>query len=370
MFLVRIIFLALIALSSSAASLDFLKELTLISAPSGFEKPVREVMKAKWQNYMPDTHTDGIGNLIAREKGQQGPKILLMAHMDEVGLMVESITRNGFLRVIPLGGIHTSVIFAHRWKIQTDKGMITGYSGMDSPHLLSDAEREQMPLGSNLFLDIGVSSAEEAQALGVRIGSPVTPLADWTPMGSQRYLAKALDDRAGLAITTEVLAHRKAGPNQLIAAATVQEEIGLRGATTIYPGATPDIVLNIEVGIADDYPLLVAKRKGRIQLGKGPALFVYDRSMIPHQDLLNWIRALAIKNNIPIQLEVETGYGEDGAKVQTSGEGVPVINIGLPVRYAHQEAGVFDQRDFENTIKLVQLIVANFDENALKTIRG
>lgn len=370
MFLVRIVFFLFIALSSSAASLDFLRELTLISAPSGFEKPVREVIRAKWQNYMPDIHTDGIGNVIARDKGQKGPRILLMAHMDEVGLMVESVTQNGYLRVIPLGGIHSSVIFAHRWQIQTDKGTVIGYSGMDSPHLLAESEREQMPLGTNLFLDIGVGSAAEAEALGIRIGSPVTPVADWTALGSHRYLAKALDDRAGLAITTEILATRKANPNQLIAAATVQEEIGLRGATTIYPGATPDIVLNIEVGIADDYPLLIAKRKGRIQLGKGPTLFVYDRSMIPHQDLLNWIRTLAQKNNIPLQLEVETGYGEDGAKVQTSGEGVPVINIGLPVRYAHQEAGIFDQRDYDDTIRLIQLIVANFDDAALKTIRG
>ena len=150
-------------------------------------------------------------------------------------------------------------------------------------------------------------------------------------------------------------------PNQLFAAATVQEEIGLRGASTVFHTTHPDIAINVEVGIADDYPALLAERKGRIALGKGPALFVYDKSMIPHQELLNWILALAKTNNIPIQLESELGYGEDGSKVQGSGAGVPTINIGIPIRYAHQQAGVFDQRDYEQTIKLVSLIVSNLD---------
>lgn len=353
----------------AASNLDFLQQLTLLPGASGFEKPVREAVRARWQKTLPKVHVDGMGNVIGEAASETGPRVLLMAHMDEVGLMVESITPDGFLRVVPLGGIYEASVFAHRWQIEVPGGRVTAYSGMDSPHLLTDAERPRTPRETALFLDIGARSAEEVQAMGVRVGLPVTPLALWSPLTANRILAKALDDRIGLAVITDVLETLGKHPNHVIAAATVQEEIGLRGAGTIHAGTRPDVVINIEVGIADDYPKLLAARKGRIVLGKGPGLFAYDRSLIPNTALLEWIYAEARKQGIPVQIEVESGYGEDGAKLQTSGEGVPVINIGVPVRYAHQEGGIFDTRDYENTVKLVQQIVKHLDVNVVAKIR-
>lgn len=362
----------LLSFFATASEMPLLASLTEIPGASGFEKPVRQAMQKQWQPLMSDLKIDGMGNLIGRHKNnQQGPKILFMAHLDETGFMVESITSRGFLKVVPLGGIANSVIYAQRWTITTDKGPVLAYSGMDSPHLLGDKKMLGSPDINVLFLDIGAESKEQAQKeFGIHPGMEVTPVSEFSQLSKNRFLAKALDDRIGLASISDALDSLKQKlPNQLFVAATVQEEIGMRGASTVNEATHPDIAINVEVGIADDYPLLLAERKGRIHLGKGPSLFVYDRSMIPNQELLHWIMDLASKNNIPLQLEVEPGYGEDGSKLQASGTGVPAVNIGIPIRYAHQHAGIFDKRDYDNTVKLLGLIAENFNQDVADRIK-
>ncbi|QBR83280.1 M42 family peptidase [Legionella israelensis] len=352
--------------------LPLLAKLTETAGASGFEKPVRQMLKEQWQPFMSKLAVDGMGNLIGSHKNNQdGPRVLIMAHMDEVAFMVESITPEGFLKVIPIGGIYNSVAYAQRWQVSTAKGLVKAYSGMDSPHIV-----EKKPSGSPelsaLFLDIGAASREEVESkFAIRPGLPVTPESAFTSLGEHRFLAKALDDRLGLAVISDamrLIKHQQ--PNQLHLAATVQEEIGLRGASTLFESIHPDIAINVEVGIADDYPLLQSERKGRISLGKGPTLFVYDRSMIPNQELLNWVLALAEKYHINVQLEVEPGYGEDAAKLQTSGSGVPALNIGIPVRYAHQHAGVFDERDYQQAVKLLGLIIEHLNQEVMDQIKA
>ncbi|WP_051546067.1 M42 family metallopeptidase [Legionella lansingensis] len=351
---------------------NFLATLTDLAGAPGFENAVRNVVKSQWQHSLSQATTDGIGNLIGQFKSdQKGPRVLLMAHMDEVGYMVEFITSDGFLKVIPLGGIPTAVIYAQRWIISTPKGPVLAYSGMDSTHLLDETKKSLTPINNAIFLDIGAENQEEAEKKGIRPGLQVTPASQFSQLSEHRFLAKALDDRLGLALISDVLKTIKNQklPNQLYVAATVQEEVGLRGAGTVFNSTHPDITINIEVGIADDYPALIAERKGRITLGKGPSVFIYDRSMIPNQALLDWILTLAEKNNLKVQLEVETGYGQDGSKVQGSGPGVPTINIGIPIRYAHQQAGVFDKRDYEQAVKLVSLIINNLNQQAVDQIK-
>lgn len=357
-----------------AADKPFLATLTGVPGASGFEKPVRQLMQQHWQPLMSSLNVDGMGNLIGRYKaGQKGPKVLLMAHLDEVGFMVESITPDGYIKIVPLGGIANSVMYAQRWAVSTAKGPVLAYSGMDSPHLLGEKKTMAAPDSNVMFLDIGAESKEQAeQQFGMRPGLEVTAVSEFTPLSENRFLARALDDRIGLASITEALDKLKQStpPNQLFTAATVQEEIGLRGASVVNEAVHPDVVINVEVGIADDYPGLLADRKGRIFLGKGPTLFVYDRSMIPNQALLNWVIELAHKNHIPLQLEVEPGYGEDGAQLQMSGTGVPAVNIGIPVRYAHQHAGVFDKRDYDQAVVLLQLIAQNLNQEVVDGIKA
>lgn len=359
------------SLLTSAAEMPLLASLTEVPGASGYEKNVRQLMQKQWQPYMGDLKADGMGNLIGQHKNnQQGPKLLFMAHLDETGFMVESITPEGFLKVIPLGGIANSVIYAQRWIVSTPKGPVLAYSGMDSPHLLGDKKMLGSPDINFLFLDIGAENKEQAQKeFAMQPGLEVTPVSEFSQLSKNRFLGKALDDRIGLAAISDALHAIKQQPNQLYVAATVQEEVGLRGASTVYKTTHPDIAINVEVGIADDYPMLLAERKNRIYLGKGPSLFVYDRSMIPNQELIHWIIELANKNNIPLQLEVEPGYGEDGSKVQASGAGVPVVNIGIPIRYAHQHAGIFDKRDYDNAVKLLMLIAENLNQDAVDKIK-
>ncbi|VEE04270.1 endo-1,4-beta-glucanase [Legionella oakridgensis] len=357
-----------------SADQNSLAKLTDLAGASGFEKSVRDVVKQQWQQSMSRVTVDGMGNLIGLYKDNpQGPNVLLMAHMDEVGYMVESITPDGFLKIIPLGGIPASVIFAQRWTVSTPNGPILAYSGMDSTHLIEEPKKNKLPAVNAVFLDIGAETKEQAETqFNVRPGLQVTPASQFSPLSENRYLAKALDDRLGLALIGDVLESikNKQHPNQLFTAATVQEEVGLRGASTVFNSTHPDVTINVEVGIADDYPALIAARKGKIALGKGPTLFVYDRSMIPHQELLSWILDLAKKNNIQVQLESEIGYGQDGSKVQGSGSGVPSINIGVPIRYAHQQAGVFDKRDYDQAVKLISLIVTHLNQNAVDQIKA
>ncbi|KTD65895.1 M42 family metallopeptidase [Legionella spiritensis] len=359
--------------AQAAAQLPLLAKLTDTPAASGYEKPVRTLLETLWTSETSVNHVDGMGNLISHYKGKGGgPKLLLMAHMDETGFMVESVTPDGFIKVVPLGGIANAVIYAQRWQIAAEKSMVIGYSGMDTPHLLGEKKTQGSPDIKALFLDIGAEDQDDAiKRFGMRPGLAVTPVSKFTQLSDTRFLAKALDDRIGLAIISEVLetVKRNQPAYQLFAAATVQEELGMRGASTVYHSTHPDVVINVEIGIADDYPSLAAERKNTIFLGKGPTVFVYDRSMIPNQALVAWVRALAEKHHIPIQLEAEPGYGEDGSKVQTSGPGVPAINIGVPVRYAHQHAGIFDKRDYNHAVRLLTLIASHFNQDVANQIR-
>lgn len=355
-------------------SIRSIAQLSEIAAVSGFEKPVRSWLKKNWQASAGKISVDGMGNIIASHRNnQQGPRLLLMSHMDEVGLMVDSITPDGFIKVIPIGGIYSSVSFAQRWQISTAKGLVEGYSGYDAPHLMDGKKKNQIPDMDKLFIDIGATSKQQAERqYGIRAGLSVAPVSRFTKLSDRRYLAKSLDDRIGLAAITDTFKNLSPNhqPNQLFAAGTVQEEIGLRGASTIYASTEADVAINVEIGLADDYPVVVAERKNHVKLGSGPTLFIYDRSMIPNQALVDWVINLAERNQIPLQLEVERGYGEDGAKMQISGKGVPVINLGIPMRYAHQQAGVFDSQDYHQLVKLLGLIVANFDKNALEQIKS
>lgn len=358
----------------AAPPLPLLAKLTNTPAVSGHEKPIRHLLQTQWHAALPNLEIDGMGNLIGHYAASaSAPKLLLMAHMDETGFMVESITDDGFVKIAPVGGIATAVIYAQRWHIAGDNKTITGYSGMDSSHLLGEKKIVGSPDMSLLFLDIGAENKDDALAhFGVRPGLAVTPVSEFTQLSETRFLAKALDDRIGLAAISEVLEtvknHKPA--YQLFAAATVQEEVGMRGASTVYQATKPDVVINVEVGIADDYPSLIAERKNTIFLGKGPSVFVYDRSMIPNQALVKWVRDIAAKNHIPVQLEVEMGYGEDGSKLQMSGKGVPAINIGIPVRYAHQHAGIFDKRDYNHAVRLLTVLVENFNQDIAKQIKN
>lgn len=364
-------------LAASYAAADeterLLEELTNAHGVSGFEGPVRDILKREWKDLLTGLHSDGLGNLIGSLPGSsESPRVLLMAHMDEVGFLVRHIDENGYLYIHNVGGYFDQSVLTQRLSILTARGEVLGYTGMKSGHILRPDERDRMIPLQDMFVDVGASSRAEAEAMGLRPGLPVAYATKFAVLnGTRRYLAKAWDDRVGLAVITEALRQlrNRSHPNNLQVAATVQEEIGLRGASVVTATTSPDIVINLEIGIASDFPLLTSKALSQEELGNGPGIFVFDGSMIPNNKYIEWILRLADENVIPVQFESVTGYGEDAAMIQKSARGIPAVNIGIPTRYGHSQSGVIDRADYDRTVALVVKMIERLTAAEVASLR-
>ena len=356
------------------ATVVLLKQLTDANGAPGFEGPVRDILKREWQGLVKDLRTDGIGNLLGSLPGS-GPRVLLMAHMDEVGFMVRYVDANGFVFFHPIGTNIDQAVLTQRFTIMTARGPVVGYTGVKSPHIVPAEERNSMVQVADMFLDIGVKSRDEAEKLGVRPGLPMTYRTQFEVLnmldgGSTRYLAKAFDDRIGCAMLTQLLQRFQtaAHPNLLQVAATVQEELGSRGAQVIYEQTKPDIVINLEIGVAGDFPLRVSPKLSQESLGKGATVFIFQGDMIPNNKLVEWVTALARTEKIPIQYSAVSTYGQDGSALQRAGASMPVINIGVPTRYAHSQSGVIDRADYDAAMALVTKIIEKLSAAEVKAI--
>lgn len=359
---------------------NLLQSLVNANGAPGFEKPVRRVLQARWQSAFSNLKTDGMGNLLAQLPGSSAtPKVLLMAHLDEVGFLIRDIRQDGFVEVEPVGGWRDQSVYSQRWIIQTAKGPVLGYTGIESGHMVAQAGQVTKPVNDVMFaardmtLDVGATSRSDAiNRLGLRPGLPITPAGSFSSLnGGTRYIGKAFDDRLGLAaITQAAQAVQGSHPNTILLAATTQEEVGLRGAQVIYNQIKPDIVINLEACVAGDFPRYAAPASTTYPaLGHGPCLYTIDRSMIANNDLMEWIIKTAQANHIPYQFAAGLNYGQDGSALQLRG-GMPVINIGIPMRYAHQEAGVMDRRDYDATVKLLIALVQHFDQQTLVNLEN
>jgi putative aminopeptidase FrvX len=361
------------SLSEADETERLLEELTNAHGVSGFEGPVRDILRREWKDLLTDLHTDGLGNLIGSLPGNSdSPRVLLMAHMDEVGFLVRHIDENGYLYIHNVGGYFDQSVLTQRLSILTARGEVLGYTGMKSGHILRPDERDRMIPLQDMFVDVGASSRAEAEAMGLRPGLPVAYATKFEVLnGTRRYLAKAWDDRVGLAVITEALRQLRSRPhpNNLQVAATVQEEIGLRGASVVTATTSPDIVINLEIGIASDFPLLTSKALSQEELGKGAGIFVFDGSMIPNNNYVEWILRLADENTILVQFESVTGYGEDAAMIQKSARGVPAVNIGIPTRYGHSQSGVIDRADYDHTVALVVKMIERLTAAEVASLR-
>ena len=355
------------------ATEQLLAELTNAPGASGFEGPVRDILKREWNGLLEDLQTDGLGNLLGSLSGEaERPRVLLMAHMDEVGFLVRYIDDDGFIFFNPVGGHFDQSLLTQRMTIMTPRGPVVGYTGFKSGHIHPSAQRSEMIQQQDMFIDVGASSRAEAMdVFGIRPGLPITYRAEFEKLGETgRYLARAWDDRVGLAVITDALKQLRnlSHPNTVQVAATVQEEIGLRGAAVVHESTDPDIVINLEIGIAGDFPLLTSPKLSQEALGKGPGIFVFDGSMIPNNNYVEWIIEQAEANGIPYQFESVTGYGQDAAKLQQSGRGIPAVNIGIPTRYGHSQSGIIDRADYDHTVELVVQMIRALSAEEVRLI--
>jgi len=357
-----------------AAELDpttaLLRDLSNAAGPSGFEEPVRKLMVERMRPYAKSITYDGLGSVIATQ-GTSGPRVMLDAHMDELGGMVRRITGDGFLSMQMLGGWLDQALVDQRWVIITARGPVKAVTGLRDVHVATADERTRVFSRDSLFLDIGAKTAAEARAMGVEPGDPVVPDAPFEILnGSQNYLGKAWDDRAGCAVLLEVMRrfNTTAHPNQIFYAATTQEEVGLRGAHSAADAIKPDVGIAIEGGIAGDMPG-THPEETQAKLGAGPGIFLYDSSALPNRKMVALTKAAAAEKKIPLQLDLVQGYGDDSSEIQKSTMGVPTVNLVVPVRYTHAHNGIMNRGDFDRMVDLVVAMIQKLDAPTVAKMR-
>src|SRR5699024_9853882 len=352
-------------------TLTMLKDLTDAKGISGHEKEVRDVMTKYIKPYADETFTDNLGSLVAKKTGDQdGPKIMVAGHLDEIGFMVTRIDEKGFVYFQTIGGWWSQVMLAQRVTIMTSKGDVTGVIGSKPPHILSAEARKKPVKMKDMFIDIGASSKEEAAEFGVKPGDSVVPYFEFTPLKNEKMLlAKAWDNRIGCAIAIEVLKQLKdiEHPNIVYGVGTVQEEVGLRGARTSAHLIKPDIGFGVDVGIAGDTPG-ISDHDADTKIGKGPQIILYDGSMISHKGVRDLVVETAEENNIPFQYDSIAGGGTDSGSIHLTANGVPSLSITIATRYIHTHAAILHRDDFENAVKLIVETIKKLDKEKVKEI--
>lgn len=350
-----------------------MKQLTEVNGVSGFERQARRAMVELLEPLSDAVEQDRLGSIVGRKEGQAGgPRILLAGHLDEIGWMVTAITEGGFLRVQPLGGWWTHVMLAQKVTVSTRKGDLVGIFGSKPPHLIEADERSKTVRMDQMFLDIGARSRQEAEEMGVRPGDPITPQSDFFTMrDGELWAGKAIDNRAGCALAVEVLRRLQdtPHPNVVYAGATVQEEVGARGAYTVANLVQPDIAFALDVSASHDTPGLESIASSA-KLDDGPMLFIYDAGLVGHEGLRNLILDTAEELNIPVQLGVTPQGGTDAARFHVNGTGCPSVAMGFAVRYIHSHVAVMSRKDFEQCADLVAEVIRRLDRAKVEELQG
>ena len=329
-----------------------LEKLSNACGVTGRESEVRELMIRLMTPYSDEIVVDKMENVIAIKKGNSAaPKIMLAAHMDEVGLMVKTITKDGFLQFTKMGGIDDRILPAQKVTIFSRKGACPGIIGSKPPHIQKEDERKKIIAFDELFIDIGAESKEDAMALGVSVGDPVGFDIKYVSLGKDVVMGKAFDNRAGCVTMVEALKLMEKTDYTVCAVGTVQEEVGLRGATTAAFGVDPDLAIALDVTIAGDTPG-VREFDTSVKMGKGPALTISDSGLITHPKVLRWLLDTAEEEKIPFQLETGLMGSTDAARISLTRQGIPSGNISIPTRYIHSPVAMLSLKDIENSAKL------------------
>jgi len=319
---------------------------------AGREDEVRKIMKDSLKPYVDEISEDKLGNVIGVKKGRKNaPKVMLAAHMDEIGLFVKTISKEGFLQFAKVGGIDDRILLAQKVIVHTERGPLHGIIGSKPPHIQKEEERKKVLTYDELFIDIGAESQEEAKKMGVKIGDPVSFDIKFDRIGNDVVVGKAFDDRVGCAVMIDVMKMLKQTECAVYAVGTVQEEVGLRGATTAAFGIYPDVGIALDVTVAGDVPG-VKEVEAPIKMRKGPAIEIADMGLITHPKVLRMLVEAAEENNIPYQLETGLPGSTDAARIALTREGVPSGVISVPTRYIHSPTSLVSLKDMENAVKL------------------
>jgi endoglucanase len=322
----------------------FIQKLVETPGPSGYEHQVRDLVKKEIEALVDELVVDRLGNLIARKGTPQagGSKIMLAAHLDEVGVAATHIDEQGFVRFLPVGALSPLTCLGSRVQF------LNGASGVIGAERLADEDKT--PAFGQLFIDLGLSNRE---ACPVRVGDEAIFVQPFVDLG-QRLVGKALDDRVGVALLVEVLRQMQEqkldSPHGLYFVFSVQEQVGARGAITAAYGVDPDLGLAVDATPSGDTP---GGRKPAASLGKGPAIRVRDGSTLFDPSIVDWMVRTAETARLPYQLEVVEKEYTGGRAIQLSHAGVPVGCLSLPCRYLHSASEMVDYQDLQNGVRLV-----------------
>jgi putative aminopeptidase FrvX len=336
---------------------SLLKKLSDAPGVSGFEEEIRNIIIEELKDHVDEVEVDQMGNVITTRKGKpDGKKIMLAAHMDEIGLMIRYIDKDGFIKFSKIGGINDQMLLNQEVTIHTEDGEVTGVIGSKPPHRMKESERKKILDYENMFIDIGAKTKEEAESR-VKLGDPITIKQEFTKLGNF-YKGKALDNRIGCAIMIEVMKRAETSAT-IYGVGTVQEEVGLKGAKTSAFKLNPDMALALDVTIAGDHPG-IKEEDAPAKMGKGPAVILVDasgRGLITHPKVKKLIITAGNEDVIPYQLEVSEGGTTDATAIHLTREGIPTGVISPPTRYIHTPVSVVDMEDVENAVNLILAVL-------------
>lgn len=359
------------AVCAQDATRNLLEQLSNAPGAPGAEEPVRAIMVQHMNPFATaPIRYDGMGSVIAQQ-GDSGPRVMVDAHMDELGGMIRRITPNGFLTMQMLGGWLDQALVDQRWIILGSKGPVHAITGIRDIHVLPADERSRVFPRDMLLIDVGAKDAAGVAALGIEPGDPVVPDSPFVEMnGTGNYLGKAWDDRVGCAALLEAMQRTAKLPhhNQIFFVAATQEEVGLRGARTAAQVVKPDIGIALEGGIAGDtFP--GHPNETQAKLGGGPGLFLFDSSAMANRKFVKLVKDTAASHQIPLQLDLVQGYGDDSAEIQESNGGTPTVNLVAPIRYTHAHNGILNRHDFDELVDLLTNLLVSLDQKTVDQIR-
>lgn len=321
---------------------SLIQKIITTPGPSGYEKQIREVIQLEVQSYTDEIQVDALGNLIVR-KGRGEVKLMLAAHMDEIGIIVTHVDENGYLRFTNIGGVYARYCPGGRVRF------LDGTIGVIGIEDIRDAYH--VPPLDKMFIDVGASSHNDCP---VRIGDVAAFERPFTDLGN-RLVSKAMDDRISVVVMIETLRQLKHSPHEIYFVFTAQEEVGVRGAATAAYRIDPDIGLAVDVTRTGDTPKGITMD---VALGKGPAIKVKDSGMIVDPRVVDWMVKTAEVSKIPYQLEVLTRGGTDARAIQLTRAGVPAGCLSIPCRYIHSPSEMVDLSDVENAVRLMVELVS------------
>ena len=353
----------------SEKTIPLLKRLSEAHGAPSNEGAVREIFRREVAR---DVRCDGLGGVLHEVRGKaDSPRLMLTAHMDEVGFIVQSITKEGFIRFMPLGGWWGPVAVGQRVRILTQsKHEVPGVIASTPPHFMVSKDAKTSIEIDDMTMDVGARNAEDVKTeFGIQLGDTIVPDTPFVQLKNNRCLGKAFDNRVGMALIIEAVQTLKQNgcshPNVVCAVGTVQEELGMRGASTASTMAAPDVAIILE-GPPSDENTNVRSEECQGVLGNGPQIRIMDTSALSSRELVKYVISVAETHRIPYQLTVRKGGATDAKYVHRHSMGVPTVVIGVPTRYIHSPNSILDLGDYDHTLRLIVALIQSMDASVVE----